>query len=90
MSQTTPRFPERDSAREGTSKDFKEMTDRATEQVTSAAKAIADQGREVSENFQAVADNLQDALHKSIREQPMTTLAVAVMAGFVLGALWRS
>jgi len=93
MSQATPRYPERDTAREGgttASKDFKDMAERTADQVSSAARAVADQGREVTENFQAVADNFQKALSKSIREQPMTTVAAAVILGFMLGAIWKS
>lgn len=100
MSQATPRYPERDIAREGTkeiketAKDLKNMAtstaERAADQVSSAARQVADHGREVGENLQAVADNFQTALQKSIREQPMTTVAVAVIFGFMLGAIWKS
>lgn len=30
------------------------------------------------------------ALHKSLDDQPFTTLAIAAAMGFVLGAIWRS
>ena len=37
-----------------------------------------------------VAGNVKGAVDKSIKDQPMATLAVAAAAGFVLGALWKS
>jgi ElaB/YqjD/DUF883 family membrane-anchored ribosome-binding protein len=37
-----------------------------------------------------VAGNLKGAVDKSVKDQPMTTLAVAAAVGFVLGALWKS
>ena len=37
-----------------------------------------------------VAGNLKGAVDKSVKDQPMATLAVAAALGFVLGALWKS
>ena len=54
------------------------------------AGRVADQGREVSDRMREVAGNMKGAVDKSIKDQPMATLAVAAVAGFVLGALWRS
>jgi len=34
--------------------------------------------------------DLVTALDKSIKDQPMATLAVAAIAGFVLGAIWKT
>ena len=36
-----------------------------------------------------VIGNLNSAVHKSLKEHPRETLAVAAVVGFVLGALWR-
>ena len=33
---------------------------------------------------------MKGAVDKSIKDQPMATLAVAAAAGFVLGTLWKS
>ena len=44
----------------------------------------------MSENVQAVANNMKDALEKSMREKPLTTLAMAAAVAFVLGAIWKS
>jgi ElaB/YqjD/DUF883 family membrane-anchored ribosome-binding protein len=75
---------------------FEGMTDKATEQLRNvsdrasvAAGRVAEQGREAGERVQEVAGNFRGAVDKSVREQPMATLALAAVAGFVLGALWR-
>lgn len=37
-----------------------------------------------------VAHNFGNALDDSLQKQPMTTLAMAVGVGFILGALWKA
>jgi ElaB/YqjD/DUF883 family membrane-anchored ribosome-binding protein len=44
----------------------------------------------MGENVQVVADNLRSAVDSSVKNQPMTTLAIAAAVGFVLGALWKT
>jgi len=63
---------------------------RAADQAESMANRVAEQGREASEQVQEVAGNFKSALDRSVSEQPMATLALAAMVGFVLGALWKS
>jgi ElaB/YqjD/DUF883 family membrane-anchored ribosome-binding protein len=60
------------------------------ESAESTATAVAEQGREAGERVQEVAGNLKSAVNKSVKDQPMATLAVAVAMGFVIGALWKS
>jgi len=74
-----------------------DLNERATDQFSKTAdqaermaNRIAEQGREASERMQEVAGNFKGALDKSIKEQPMATLAIAAVVGFVLGALWKS
>jgi ElaB/YqjD/DUF883 family membrane-anchored ribosome-binding protein len=43
---------------------------------------------EVIDGVRDVRDNLADAIDKSLKERPYTTLLLAVGVGFVLGALW--
>lgn len=64
--------------------------ERAQSAINQTAQRMSDQGQQVQENVQAVAGNLGDALEKSLREQPYTTLALAAAMGFVLGAIWKS
>jgi ElaB/YqjD/DUF883 family membrane-anchored ribosome-binding protein len=46
--------------------------------------------RDVSDRTGEVAGNLKKAVDKSVKDQPMATLAMAAAVGFVLGALWKS
>lgn len=62
----------------------------ALESAELTATAVAEQGREAGQRVQAVAGNLKSAIDKSVKEQPMATLAVAAGLGLVLGALWKS
>ena len=68
----------------------KDMTDRVAAQVETTAADLAERGREASRSVRDVADNFGTALDRSITRQPMTTLAMAVGVGFVLGALWKA
>ena len=63
---------------------------KAADQAESMANRVAEQGREASERMQEVAGNVKGAVDKSVKDQPMATLAMAAAAGFVLGALWKS
>ncbi len=81
----------------GGSERISDLKEKATDQfgrVADKAEDIAhrmtDQGREASERMQEVAGNLKGAVDKSIKDQPMATLATAAVVGFVLGALWKS
>jgi ElaB/YqjD/DUF883 family membrane-anchored ribosome-binding protein len=67
-----------------------DMAQSAARQVEDFAGKAAEQGREAGERIQEVAGNVKGAVDKSIKDQPMVTLAVAAVVGFVLGALWKS
>ena len=76
---------------------FADLKEKATEQLGKAAdqaermaNRVAEQGRDAGERMQEVAGNFRGALDKSLKEQPMATLAMAAILGFVLGALWKS
>lgn len=64
--------------------------DQALDVAETAARKVADQGRELGSRVTEVGTNVRGAVDKSLAEQPMTTLAIAAAAGFVLGALWKS
>jgi len=63
---------------------------KAADQVEGAASRAAEQGREAGERMQEVAGNFKGALDKSIKDQPMATLAGVAILGFILGAIWKS
>ena len=67
-----------------------EVTDRVAAQVESTVADLAERGREASRSVREVSDNFGSALDRSLERQPMTTLAMAVAVGFVLGALWKA
>ncbi len=63
---------------------------KAVDQAERVANRVSEQGREAGERMQEVAGNFKGALDKSIKDQPMATLASVALVGFVLGALWKS
>ena len=74
-----------------------DLSDKATEQfkkvadrVEGVAGAAAGQIREVGDRAGEVAGNFKTAVVRSVKTQPMATLAMAAALGFVLGALWKS
>jgi ElaB/YqjD/DUF883 family membrane-anchored ribosome-binding protein len=76
---------------------FERMADKAADQfrnvadqAEAAANRALEQGKEAGERVQEVAGNVKGAVDRSVKDQPMATLAVAAALGFVLGALWKS
>lgn len=74
-----------------------DMKDEASDQIGKAAEhaenvanRVAEHGREAGERVQEVAGNFKGALDKSIKDQPMATIAGAAVLGFVLGAIWKT
>jgi len=63
---------------------------KAADRVESVASSAADQMRGATDAAGEVAGNLKGAVDKSIKDQPIATLAVAAAVGFVLGAIWKS
>jgi ElaB/YqjD/DUF883 family membrane-anchored ribosome-binding protein len=83
------------NARPGSRTD--DLVDKGTEQLKKVADRVegfasgaADQMRDVTDRTGEVAGNLKGAVDKSVKAQPMATLAMAAAVGFVLGALWKS
>ncbi len=66
------------------------QVDRALDGAEAAARSVAEHGKEAGERVSAVAGNMKTAVDKSVKDQPMATLAVAAALGFVVGALWKS
>jgi ElaB/YqjD/DUF883 family membrane-anchored ribosome-binding protein len=63
---------------------------KVADQAEGVANRLAEQGREAGERVQEVAGNMKGAVDKSLKDQPMATLAMAAVVGFVLGAIWKS
>jgi len=66
------------------------LAERTGDRIERTAQDLADQGRQATEQVQVVAENFKTAVNKSVKDQPLTTLAVAAGIGFVIGALWKS
>ena len=76
---------------------FEKLADKATDQfryvadqAEEVANRVTERGREAGERVQEVAGNFKGAVDRSVKDQPMATLAMAAVVGFVLGALWKS
>jgi ElaB/YqjD/DUF883 family membrane-anchored ribosome-binding protein len=80
-----------------TAKDrVREMADATTDKVKDVAEnaqemagKVADQARQYGEQAQEAVKQVRPFVEKSLKEQPMATLAGAAVLGFVLGALWK-
>jgi ElaB/YqjD/DUF883 family membrane-anchored ribosome-binding protein len=97
MTQSTQTRETTHEVKEKATGQFDRMADRAKDQFRSVAdqaegvaNRVAEQGREVGERVQEVAGNFKGAVDRSVKDQPMATLAMAAVTGFVLGALWKS
>jgi ElaB/YqjD/DUF883 family membrane-anchored ribosome-binding protein len=97
MAQSTQYRSDMKDMKDKAAKEVERMADKASEQfrnvagqVEDVAGRVAEQGRDAGERMQEVAGNLKGAVDKSVKDQPMATLAVAAAIGFVLGALWKS
>ncbi len=77
------------------------MADQIGQRVSSAADRVSDKfaglpataqekGRAVADSTKEVAGNMRDALTDSARAQPITTITLALGAGFLLGAIWKA
>ena len=73
-----------------TSTDTNDAIDKITGKVGETAHSLAEVGREATQNVGQVGDNIKHAVDKSVKDQPMATLAIAAALGFLLGAVWKS
>lgn len=62
----------------------------AADKASDLADRAVDQGREVGAMVQKAPAAMRDALDTSLKQQPMATLAIASVIGFLLGAVWKS
>ena len=61
----------------------------ATDRAQEVAGTLAEQAQIYGEKAQEIMGQVKPYLEKSIKEQPMTTLAVAAAIGVALGAMWK-
>jgi ElaB/YqjD/DUF883 family membrane-anchored ribosome-binding protein len=75
---------------------LRDMADKASDQIKGAADSaqeiagrMTEHAREYGEKTQEAAKAFKPFVEKSLKEQPMVTLAGAAIIGFALGALWK-
>ena len=75
---------------------LREIVDVVTDKVKNAAETaeefagkVAEQAVEYGKKAQQAVENFKPYVERSMKEQPMATLAIAAVIGFVLGALWK-
>jgi ElaB/YqjD/DUF883 family membrane-anchored ribosome-binding protein len=72
-------------AHEATSDRLKAAGDRVQE----IASGVTEQARQYGDKAQDAARQFKPFVERSLKDQPMATLAAAAIIGFVLGALWK-
>jgi ElaB/YqjD/DUF883 family membrane-anchored ribosome-binding protein len=75
---------------------LRDMADTTTDRLNDAGRRAQEMASDVAEQARYYGDKAQDAaqqfkpfLDRSLKEQPLTTLAGAAVIGFLLGALWK-
>jgi ElaB/YqjD/DUF883 family membrane-anchored ribosome-binding protein len=75
---------------------LREIGDVATDKIKNAAETaedfagrVAEQAAEYGKKAQQAVENFKPYVERSMKEQPMATLGIAAVIGFVLGALWK-
>ena len=84
------------TATEGAKDRLRDIADAAGERVKETVDSaqemtstIAEQARHHGERAQKAVKQFRPFVEKSLKEQPIATLAVAAAIGLVLGALWK-
>ncbi len=62
---------------------------RARKKIDGVLKEANSKGEDIAEAAYEARDNLVATIDEAIEKRPYTTLAVALAAGFVAGAMWR-
>ena len=57
--------------------------------IDDAVTGVAEKGEEALQSAREVRDTVADAILRSVRTRPYTTLAIAGLIGFVYGAMRR-
>jgi ElaB/YqjD/DUF883 family membrane-anchored ribosome-binding protein len=72
-----------------------DLKDQATDQIKKVADQVEGYASDAMDKLREtgageVAGNIKGAVNKSVKDQPMATLALAAVVGFVLGAIWKA
>jgi ElaB/YqjD/DUF883 family membrane-anchored ribosome-binding protein len=66
-----------------------DVKDRIRHIRTTLDEVMSDAGARGRDTLRGVSENLSSAVEESIKERPLTTLALALGLGFFLGITWR-
>ncbi len=69
---------------------FGSSTDSMLDKASDAAQSAVEQGRHVAAKVQESSEEAYLAAERTIRQNPMLTVAFSLALGFALGALWKS
>lgn len=89
MTQQQPGYPAEMDRIEGAAETTTEKIKDAAESAQEFAGKAVEHTRQYAEKAQDAARSVRPFVERSLREQPMTTLAAAAAMAFVLGALWK-
>ncbi len=67
-----------------------DLKGKAKQTLDDASDRVREAASDAKQQVQDVAGNVRGAIDKSVKDQPLTTLIMAVAIGFVVGALWKS
>jgi ElaB/YqjD/DUF883 family membrane-anchored ribosome-binding protein len=65
------------------------QVDRAKQTVGDAIDDASELGTEAADAMREMRDSVAETIEESVHNRPFTTLAMALAAGFILGAVWR-
>lgn len=60
------------------------------DKASNVIAAMQDRGERARTSTNEVFGNIREAIEKSARTQPTTTILISAAAGFLIGALWKS
>ena len=74
----------------GSQNTVEDLKGKAKQTLDEASDRVKEAASDARQQVQDVAGNVKGAIDKSVRDQPLATLIMAVAVGFVIGALWKS
>ena len=74
-------------ARDGSLQAARERVDRMRENVDASLSQLSQRGREAAKAMNEMTDNMVHGIEDSFHARPITTIAVAVGVGYVLGSV---
>ena len=77
------------SSNDNGSDSLTDRLNRATDETREAADKVAEQVKDLTERGQGLLNSLMPSVERSLKEQPLATLALVSVAAFTLGTVWK-